>query len=485
MEEVVEFDITPDTHIIASIAAPSQKMHWLLALGELLDNAIDGGATTVAISFANGFFSIVDNGHGAEDAPAMITLGKHVKRSTTKLGRFGIGGKDAMIFIGGPRSTADIITVAGGVRRSINLNWGLLADSKKWKWQMRQAPAALGERGTKITIHPVAVKVPEGERWDMLMKDLGYFFSPAIKSGKQITVISKKRCAGPVPLERYKLPALKEHIDQVVDVDGKRARVYVGIIADGEANPRPGITYTHGHRVIMEATGMGCGEYNNRLIAGFVELGEGWVLTKNKDNITANKDELRDAVFAVLHKMLMKAASEAAVLHSQHFASELTRAFSNLSQPDKDATRDKGDKVGTVNPTNTGAKKTRAKKVRPGDSVRSAIRNGLRIDLRESPEDKRGTVGAVDSNSRPPMVALYNDHHFIARIEREKNVLAALAIVSSLLANHDEKSPNGSQLTLRGVSVSDSDRFMSGVSSVLSDVDPDTFSLPAKSAAGK
>jgi hypothetical protein len=44
-----------------------------------------------------------------------------------------------------------------------------------------------------------------------------------------------------------------ETVDTHINIEGKTARVFCGIVKDGEANPYMGLSYLYGYRVIISA----------------------------------------------------------------------------------------------------------------------------------------------------------------------------------------------------------------------------------------
>ncbi len=78
------------------------NMGWPIALSELIDNAFDAGATNVSIRFGPGKrVSVTDNGCGCDSPESMLTLGDHYRRKSTRLGRYGVGAKDAALWLWG------------------------------------------------------------------------------------------------------------------------------------------------------------------------------------------------------------------------------------------------------------------------------------------------------------------------------------------------------------------------------------------------
>ena len=80
----------------------TQTMKWRTAFSELCDNSFDADATRIDIAFSkSGEIYVEDNGVGIKDIGLAMALGSHVPRSTTSLGAFGVGLKDAACWFWG------------------------------------------------------------------------------------------------------------------------------------------------------------------------------------------------------------------------------------------------------------------------------------------------------------------------------------------------------------------------------------------------
>jgi Histidine kinase-, DNA gyrase B-, and HSP90-like ATPase len=193
----------PKGHILESIAA--QKLSWKHVFGEWIDNALDASATTINIVVdGKSYISVNDNGHGCSNPLVMAIPGDRMAKRSTKLGRYGIGGKDSGLWVGGVDSLYSIRTVHDRSVGSLQVNWRLYSD----KWDIPDpafCSAELGELGTRITVSPVRKKFPEGQALTQLLSDLGYTYSPALKKGAQISFqIGHKKA--PALLVRWHLP---------------------------------------------------------------------------------------------------------------------------------------------------------------------------------------------------------------------------------------------------------------------------------------
>ena len=93
-------DLSPKTEILTALS--QQNLKWEIVLAELVDNSLDAGASRVDIRLGPGkSLSIKDDGVGCKDIAVMVRPGDRQVHETTSLGRYGIGLKDAALFLRG------------------------------------------------------------------------------------------------------------------------------------------------------------------------------------------------------------------------------------------------------------------------------------------------------------------------------------------------------------------------------------------------
>lgn len=418
--------ITPETEILYALR--SQSLSYKAILGELIDNSFDAGATRVRIEIDGHDLIVEDDGNGCADLVSMITLGKHIKQSGTKLGRYGVGLKDAALWLGGPTR---IRSVHGGTARTLHIDWDHLKD-----WTVPdpiEMPAGASERGTRIIFQKISHRFPDGERFAELVSDLSYTFTPALKSGRQIVFVGKNRKT--TTAQRFELPRLEHVVDCDVSVGGKTAHVHVGVVPDGDSNPRPGIAYTHGFRVIIGQTALGCGGHSPARISGWVALDNGWRLNKNKDGVNVDEDQLDAAVFGAIGNIVNIASKQAMSIKSAALAQRLTSMFRDLASRG-DAKRDQTKaNPGTIKPTSAGRKHQKASNSRPGDSRRVSNVGRMNIDFRSCSQP---SIGEVDV--RGGMIWLAENNPWIAQLRSCENVEALVTAAVGLFAAEDASS---------------------------------------------
>ena len=422
-----QISIAPD--IKGTIASVRVKgLDWIQILGELIDNSFDADATRVEIALDKRELTVDDDGVGCNDIERMLTLGKHSRHGTTKLGRYGVGLKEAAWWLGGPTR---IETRHGDQLLRIHLDWDRMSS---WFVPRPEIEQNDGKRGTRIRFESISQdrRIPDGERLKQLLSDLAFTYSPAIRAGRQIVFRRSRQPA--LVLQRHELPQLTDIVDTTIEVDGKQARVHVGIVPAGVDNPRPGIIYTHAFRVIHHSA-LGCGGLGSSRIAGWVSLDRGWALSRNKDDIAAYRDELGDAVFAAIRPIVEKASTQAMTLKSASLSAALTtmfRAVLGSAEANAKAQRDGArNKTGSVQPTGDGAKHKRARKTQRGSRFRDIKAGEFRIDFKPC-GDALGEVDLVGSE-----VWLNDLHPLIQDAKRDDDRRSLIVMACHLLVSRD------------------------------------------------
>jgi hypothetical protein len=444
-------------------ALANQPFDWKTALGEMIDNALDADAKHVEILFdERKALTIRDDGIGCAHPEAIVTLGDHRKHKTTKLGRYGVGATDAILWCGGERAKVSVRTIHAGSKLSMIVDLEKYAASG-WKLERPTVePADTGETGTRITVSPVR-QAPHGEDWNRLVREIGYIYAPALKAGAQITIKPPKRGARPIPVQRWSLPELEsDHVDAIVTVGSRTARVYCGIVKSGASNPRAGLTYCHQFRVILPASSHGCGEFSIGNICGFVELDESWTLAKNKTDIVGDRkdrDELEAEIYRLLRPMLERAEQIGSTLECEAFVANLSRELNSmLARPERaKAKRGAGEDHGTIQPTGDGPPHQRAAKEQSGNRFQSRCgRAPLRISFVN--EGDPASIGRLAL----PNIVLNRDNKAIAFAHETKNNLALLACCAALLGVQ-HCFMDKEQLLLRGLERGDFSSAMGGI----------------------
>ncbi len=431
-------------------AAAANNLGYAKALAELIDNAIDQNARLINIyegPIENGkptWFAIIDDGDGCPEPVIITTFGRRGDATNGGLGRYGVGGPEAIMDIGGLEATVRIESVFKGVIRYVRLSWQELIKTRDGPhpWQLEKATWEGGpsdKKGTSIHIRPVRRRpIPKS-----VLTQLGYWFGPFIRSGGRIAFHKGEQ---EILLERWQLPDLEEVIDEAITVDGKSIRIKAGVVREGVRNERAGITIAHRHRVIEEASGSCCGDYGYQRIAGIVMLDRGWMLNKNKDGINEGAAELYAAVYELIEPILQKARQQHQVIEGEVLTelleNEVNRRFYGIERSatdDAKARRHKGDTEGTVTPEGTGRRHRQAAKEQPGTTfpgrhaTRAATRKsiGVKIQLGDFP-DEDARPGNYDPSG---YVTLNRAHRCVKEDWEKRNIDGLIRIVAAIIAS--------------------------------------------------
>jgi hypothetical protein len=447
-------------------------MTWKLILGELIDNSLDAGADNVSIIFGSKpkSMKVIDNGHGCPCIEAMLTIGKHHRTATTRLGRYGVGLKDAAVALWG---RLDICTTHKQVTSSSSITWEMFRRQSHWRIP---TPAVMQDnvlKGTRISCEGIEKPLPSN--YESLAEEIGFVFGPGIRRGCQISITlpTGKR----IVCQAHEIPQLDNAVEGTLLVAGKQARVRVGIVKPGVDNIRPGISVTHHHRVIIDRGQIIDGPYSIGRICGSVELSDEWRLSTHKDEITQHRDELAAAVTEFCRPVLEQAqratelVSSAALTAS--LSADLTQALRLMNKTPKSNTakskRGQGDKSGTVVPTGTGSCHANAARKQPGTSMAGddAKVTGFSIDW--LPMDGE-LIGNVDGGTRIEL----NENNVQLRHLRDRNNKWALRLACGALLVDDAISKKCVQKLFKGFSdeeVSGS-RFSTLLAKLLSSLPP-------------
>jgi len=441
-------DCTPKSDYLRALCA--QSLNFKTMLGELIDNSLDAGAMTIEIEFRKDAFSIRDNGDGCANLGSLFTLGDHRHHRSTRLGRYGIGAKDALLSLGGEDSSVTVVSVHGRDIREVTVRWAEMARNNWHAPDPTKERAEVGERGTSLLVKPCPRQPLGAARISNLRSDLGYMYSPAIKDGAQISIAIGG--SKPEPLVRWKLPDFESgHISETVIAAGKRANVHCGIVKEGQLNPRWGLTYAHGFRVILPSCANGCGEFNTARVCGFVMLDESWKLSKNKNAILEDEEQLYAAVLAALTPLLKRADELGSRLESAAFESQIAGAINASLGADSKAKRDDGDSAGPRRPTGKGGRHKRAREEQDGSTFlgrRSACGSYRVVHM------ALGEAAGI-GEFKEPTIALNTDNPLVESARREKNLMTSTVLAASLISAEHCLGTGQLRLPLRGVLAED------------------------------
>lgn len=421
--------LPPGARLLTSYA--NNNLAWWKALAEFVDNSIDAGASRIVIDMTKRLLSVSDDGNGCEEITAMFKLGDHVKGARTKLGRYGIGAKDAWLSCSDQMT---VETVRNKILTRMSVNY---IDWMQNDWNANDPASTETEKpsGTRIEL---PLRNGKNKPSKDAFQDIAFAFTPAIKQGIQILESANGKR---IPLAPHEMPSRESIVVSEFEIDGKKVSIDIGILPDGVKVKRGPFWLIHEHRII-DSTSLGAGQYGVRRIAGTVTIGDGWKLSKNKDDLTENQDRLGEAIFVRIEHILREADALAETIESAAFRNELqgmlNDAINNLSA-EKDREKrpgGKGESIGSVEPKDTGRKRRKAKAIQflPGSIDKDggkAKRGGYSLDFCEIDKD---SIGKFDCKGK--RVSLNLNHHFVAAMKIKGNRDALISCASALIADY-------------------------------------------------
>lgn len=422
---------TPDPHIFKALA--NQSLPWWKCLAELIDNSFDQGADRVEIfeDAKKRTVTITDNGKGIASVIAAVSLGHSKPTTHQRMGRYGIGLKDAWLSTG---DKIEIETVRDNKKSYLCLDIGSF--SQDWTGPDPTETACDEPSGTKIVLHVRKNrKLPD----DNVYTKLSWAFSPGLLSGKQIVLVRRNTRK---PLKPVCLPDLIESVQDTFEVNGKSVSINIGITKPDVKKFGNAFYFAHLHRIIEDCSigtkGMSC-----QNMAGMVTLGEGWELSKNKDAITDSQDELEESIYDRIKHLLTKAESLSRDVESNEIRVELEKMFNDaICETKREARHQKNESSGTVEPKYSGRQRTTAEKIHkhlPGSVLvpNGTRARGIRIDWAHRDDE---TVGSYDHRTNTVFLNLC--HNYVKSAKDDKNnsalLLMAVAVFSDWQCMHKD-----------------------------------------------
>jgi hypothetical protein len=279
-----------------------------------------------------------------------------------------------------------------------------------------------------------------------LFSSLSATYTPGIEIGKQIVVHRPRRNS--LALWQTPWPKTSEEITDTIEAAGRSVTVKMGIVADGNSNPYArGFAFERKYRVIKQSL-LGTNGFAANQLAARVTLGKEWELSTNKDDFSEFEDELADAIYERFQHLMRKASEQAITIEESSFNQELAAIIHEAANETKREQR-KGSEnaTGTVEPKQTGARRTRASKTTDqpgsviddgGDGLRKKKR-GFQIGTYSDP-DGLMSFGYYDESANKLQLNTLNpwlkEHH------AKRNMDALLPVVMGIISQHEHQNEN-------------------------------------------
>ena len=429
-------DTTPSVRLL--YAMQNQNLGWFKALAELIDNAFDANATRVLMTSKGNQLLIEDDGAGIKDIASVLRLGDHNASDSTALGMYGVGLKDAWLFAG---NRIEIYSTRNGERSFVAADVSEMISNKSWKIADPQVSKAENEvSGTSIHLFLSGRRKPQPNT----MSKLAWAFTPALLQGKQIAHRSGRGKAK--TLAPIQLPPFADSVADSFDINGKQVSIEIGIVADGQKMENGPFWIQYKHRnLAISSIGIGPG-FDGRRMGGVIRLGDGFAITKNKDDFDDHKEDLHDAIHDRIKMLLQKAEQLCLDVESRALTTELESrindAIGKLKREKRNQTRES---IGTVLPRGTGRKRRKARDVSDipgGVNAGSRKRHGLSVGFYDMDGD---VMGRFDHTAN--RITLNESHPYIDHCRNASNIEALHTAAIAILAN-DLCNRQGSNLTL-------------------------------------
>lgn len=427
-------ELTPELHVLESYR--HDRLCWLDALGEWIDNGFDAGALSVTIEFGQRAVQISDDGEGLPEMSRMYRLGSHRRGRHTSLGKFGVGSKNAAAWAG---RRVFVRSTHGGVTREVTIGPGdIVVKDGRWIGPDPIERTALpGEKGTIVRVESCR-KAPPRES----LGRLGLIFMPALNNGKQILLkMNGKR----KPIEAYREPLMQDVVADKFLVRGKPVEIEIGILRDGQAREYPGFLLCYGHRVI-DTTSIGVKEFSCARLSGKIILGEGWSPTKNKNALSDNSEELADAIHERIRWICQRAETLSESIASKSLRLELEDMLNDSlkSAKSREKRKHRDNEPGESSDQDPNKPKKRGKRGKASDfdsskpgsvDVDDGVKKGTGIKMDWYTAKDGDTLGRYDS---PAKTVLLNDANaYLIRAKRQRNLEALYGSVMGIYLYHE------------------------------------------------
>lgn len=425
--------ITPVPTVIRSIR--NEHNNWPKSLCELIDNALDAGASQVYLDFGEaGSLTVRDDGRGCDNVLRMLRQGDRQDHAGTAAGMYGVGGKCAMIWLS--RQTT-IRSVSGGVRRSVFVDWDALQDSDDWEIADPLEAAVSEPNGTAIRMNGLLNRLPSS--WNDLLASLGTTYAPSLRAGVWIKIRRPPGKARPLSNWESVLAAPQPELTQAVTaqltVSGRRrADVTMGILTQPHQQTMQGMTLAiRGGRVMRTRTRVGMGDEPTPGLYGYAEIypRDAWGVNKLKDGISEqHQAELSSAItghpgFAALAREAAQNGHEAWLDHVNDLLAAVAAQIGSAGRRRRKAVRGpRTQKTGAVIPTGRGSPHTKARVTQPGATFSGEVASGrITVHVQSCGED--GPLFDVNGSA----VFVNRNHPFYEMTRENMEILAPMAVM--------------------------------------------------------
>jgi GNAT superfamily N-acetyltransferase len=271
--------ISPTTKSILGMIA-NEHVNLQIAMAELVANSLDQLATNIEISYdeKRGEVSVKDDGNGCPiTTREMLRLGEsHSSTQRGKIGRYGVGFKDAVIHLGDKVEVHSL--TRGGKQSSARADWQQMLKDGEWE-AIFLDDSDQDEHGVTVIISDL--RVDRLDEWEDVPDYIASLFSAAIDAGIFITVDE-------IRVESNEGPELDDLVEFRGEFEGKIFEGFCGILVD-RRTAKSGWEIRWGHLTVDPSYQKeGFGNYSPQGFYGRLSLKDDinkWTLSRNKTRV--------------------------------------------------------------------------------------------------------------------------------------------------------------------------------------------------------
>lgn len=367
-------EVPPEMGGVLRAIAATTSMNLVAAVREWFDNSLDASAKSVVISYLRdkARITIQDDGEGAKNPRAVVTLFLHESHPTTQSGTYGIGGKMAQLWCTGGTGKVRVHTTRpDGTYSDISVDFEEIGRTGRFEAKLGTTIQAGRDQGTTIVIE--GCREIKGQSIGNARKELSRTFTPALRRGVCLAFESDGNREEWKPIERPKHEARQKF---AFEVYGHKVTGFCDLVAAGAKNPLMGWAVEFGHRFIdvFEAP---AGDSSVSLIYGEIKLPSSWRDEKTfginnlKNGFTQDPTELWEAVGAACADIISRAQKKGESIDidacSAVAQNILDQAIGFSGPPIKERRPGPHKEEGAVEPADTGPPRENFKVVQPGD----------------------------------------------------------------------------------------------------------------------
>lgn len=361
-----EIDITPKTHAIRSLR--KQEMPAWLAICEIVDNSMDALAKLckVDIDRKARTVSVCDDGVGAPNPAAIVTLGDHQAEERSTSGRYGIGAKDAALALG---TAVEVKVFRNGFLKRVFADFEEMVATGRWVATESSTPADGMASGTSVIVSRVDKTID----FRAVASRLSATFAPALRMGRKIVING-------VEVQPPPVVAVTNRREGRGELCGKAYSWWAGV-KPAEDRTEGGWRFEFKYRVLPDngsTRAYGCGAMDITNFYGVITLEEPddaddcekWEVSKHKTS-AEELQQVCEQIYSEISDLLEQCEAEHSLTLDNEIGEEagheLTEAMAGVeAMKEKRSHRDDGEERTAV-PRNTGIRRRRASKVQPGD----------------------------------------------------------------------------------------------------------------------